>query len=229
MSSWTLDDIPWEKFDRAKVDPEILRLIKASSLVEQNGGDYAQYLCSVFHDDPAFAAVARRWGAEEEQHGQALGRCIVETGTSSFYMALAEVSDEPVLKEICKRLAADELRHYRLFYTHLQRYLVSEPLGLWGRLRIAAGRIGESEADDELPYAYFAANENAAPYDRRRHARAYLRRTYGVYRWHHIERSIAMVFKAVGLKPHGRLNLWTARLAWWSLQRRAGRLARLAA
>jgi rubrerythrin len=271
MSSWTLDDIPWERFDRAKVEPDILRLIKASSLVEQNGGDYAEYLCSVFHDDPAFAEVARRWGAEEVQHGQALGRwamladpdfdhadasarftkgyrvdrtavasvrgsrsgelvarCIVETGTSSFYTALAEVSDEPVLKEICKRLAADELRHYRLFYTHLRRYLATEPLGLWGRLRIAAGRIVESEDDDELPYAYFAANEAAAPYDRRRHARAYLRRTYGVYRWHHIERSIAMVFKAVGLKPHGRLNLWTARLAWWSLQRRAGRLAKLA-
>ena len=57
---------------------------------------------------------------------------------------------------------------------------------------------------------------------------AYLRRTYRVYRRHHVERSIAMVFKAVGLKPHSRLNIWTARLAWWSLQRRAGRLAKRA-
>ncbi len=37
---------------------------------------------------------------------------------------------------------------------------------------------------------------------------------------------MAMIFKAVGLKPHGRLNRWTTRLAWWGLRRRAERLAR---
>ena len=38
-----------------------------------------------------------------------------------------------------------------------------------------------------------------------------------------------MLFKAVGLKPNGRLSLWAARLAWWGVQRRARRLERLAA
>ena len=74
MGHWTLDDIPWEKFDRSKVDPEIVRIVKAASLVEQNGRDYTEYLCGVFHDDPEFQAVARRWGGEEVQHGEALGR-----------------------------------------------------------------------------------------------------------------------------------------------------------
>src|SRR6185312_1597465 len=161
MGSWTLDDIPWERFDRAKVDPDLLRIVKAASLVEQNGADYARYLCSVFHDDPEFQAVAQRWGAEEIQHGESLGRwamladpgfdhaaasrrftagfrvdldaarsvrgsrsgelvarCIVETGTSSYYTALAEATEEPVLRQICHKIAADELRHYKLFYTH---------------------------------------------------------------------------------------------------------------
>jgi rubrerythrin len=271
MGSWTLDDIPWERFDRSKVDPEILSIVKAASLVEQNGGDYAVYLCNVFADDADFQAVARRWGDEEIQHGQALGRwammadpdfdhpaasarftagfrvpleaassvrgsragelvarCIVETGTSSYYTALAEAASEPVLKAICQRIAADELRHYKLFYTHLRRYLASDRIGLWGRLKVALSRIAESE-DDELAYAYHAANENAAPYDRRRSANAYARRAYAVYRWHHVERGLAMVFKAVGLPPHGRLNLFVARLAWWGMQRRAARLARAAA
>ena len=271
MSSWTLDDIPWDKFDPSKVDPELLRIVKAASLVEQNGGDYARYLCGVFHDDRDFQEMARRWGAEETQHGQALGRwaaladpgfdhaaasarftagfrvdlapatsvrgsragelvarCIVETGTSSYYSALAEASDEPVLKAICRRLAADELRHYKLFYTHLMRYLDAEGIGFWGRLRVAAGRIAESE-DDELAYAYYAANENDASYDRRRYSRAYARRAYAVYRRHHVERGIAMVFKAVGLKPRGRLNLMVARLVWWTMRYRTERLARLAA
>jgi rubrerythrin len=271
MGSWTLDDIPWERFDPTKVDPDILRLVRAASLVEQNGDDYARYLCGVFHDDPAFQAVARSWGGEEIQHGQALGRwamladrgfdhaaasarfsagfrvdldasasvrgsragelvarCIVETGTSSFYAALAEATGEPVLQAIAKRIAADELRHYKLFYTHLKRYLATEPIGRLARLKVALGRLRESE-DDELAFAYYAANENAAPYDRQRCVKAYARRTYAVYRRHHVEHGIAMVLKAVGLKPHGRLNFWAARLAWWGLRRRSEQLARAAA
>jgi len=271
MGDWTLDDIPWDRLDRGKVDPEVLRIVKAASLVEQNGGDYAHYLCNVFHDDPAFQGVARHWGDEEIQHGQALGRwaelvdpdfdhakaaerftagfrvdldatksvrgtrsgeliarCIVETGTSSYYSALAEAVHEPVLKAICKHIAADELRHYKLFYGHLKRYLERERLGFWSRLRVAAGRVAESE-DDELAYAYYAANETAAPYQRKRYNNAYARRAYRVYRAHHIERGMAMIFKAVGLTPNGRLNRMASRLAWWVMRRRMQSLERAAA
>ena len=271
MGAWTLDDIPWDRLDRGKVDLEILRIVKAASLVEQNGGDYARYLCNVFHDDPGFQEVARRWGGEEIQHGRALGRwaelvdpgfdhakaaerftagfrvdldatrsvrgtrsgeliarCIVETGTSSYYSALAEAVEEPVLNAICRHIAADELRHYKLFYTHLKRYLESERMGLWRRLKVAAGRVAESE-DDELAYAYYAANETAAPYQRKRCSNAYARRAYRVYRAHHVERGMAMVFKAVGLTPNGRLNRLASRLAWWIMRRRIRSLERAAA
>ena len=43
MGRWTLDDIPWERFDRSKLDPEIVRIVKAASLVEYNGRAYAQH------------------------------------------------------------------------------------------------------------------------------------------------------------------------------------------
>ena len=271
MGAWTLDDLPWDWLDHSKVDPEILRIVKAASLVDQNGGDYAQYLCNVFYDDPGFLDVARHWGDEEIQHGQALGRwaeladpgfdhakasgrftagfrvdldarhsvrgtrsgeliarCIVETGTSSYYTALAEAVEEPVLKAICKHIAADELRHYKLFYTHLKRYLERERLGFWGRLKVAATRVAESE-DDELAYAYYAANETAAPYQRKRYNNAYARRAYRVYRAHHIDRGMAMIFKVIGLTPNGRLNWLASRLAWWIMRRRADRLDRAAA
>ena len=56
MGAWTLEDIPWDRFDRSKVAPDILSIVKAAGLVEHNGADYAQYLCRVFHDDPAFQA-----------------------------------------------------------------------------------------------------------------------------------------------------------------------------
>src|SRR6266702_3458112 len=123
---WTLADIPWPQFDAAKVDAETLKIVKAAALVEHNGGDYGTYLCNVFHDDPEFEVVAR---------------CIVETGTSSYYTALGEAVDEPVLKEICRNIAADEHRHYKLFYDHLRRYLKSEKLGRLRRLAVALGRL----------------------------------------------------------------------------------------
>ena len=228
MGAWTLDDIPWHRFQRDKLDPEIVRVVKAASLVEQNGAAYAHHLCRVFADDPEFQAIARRWGAEETQHGQALARCVVEIGTSSYYTALREAAAEPVLQEICRHIAADELRHYRLFYKNLDRYLAREPIGRLGRLRVALGRVAESE-DDELAYAYYAANEPERAYDRRHYTRAYARRAYALYRPHHIERGVAMLLKAIGLTPNGRLSRVASRLAWHAMRYRAARLAKMAA
>jgi rubrerythrin len=74
MKHWTLEDIPWNAFDKNKVDSEILAVVKAASLVERNSADYAHYLCNVFPDDQSFCALARTWAEEEIQHGEALGR-----------------------------------------------------------------------------------------------------------------------------------------------------------
>lgn len=262
---WSLSDIPWQDFDPAKVDPELLKIIKAASLVEFNGRDYADYLCNVFPDDQAFRAAAKIWADEEVQHGEALGRwaemadpdfdfkasverfrdgyqipveaehsvrgsrsgelvarCIVEVGTSSFYASISSMTDEPVLKEVCDRIAADELRHYKLFYTHLKRYLKQERIGRLRRVAVALGRIGESE-DDELAYAYFAANGDGSSYDHKRHSQAYLNRVYACYRPIHVQRAVSMIFKAAGLNPQGRLSSLVSRLAFAVLRWRSRR------
>jgi rubrerythrin len=271
MKHWTLDDIDWDRFDPDKVDADLLRIIKASSLVEHNGLDYAVYLENVFSGDPEFQRAAREWSLEEVQHGKALrrwsqladpswdfdtafkrftdgfklplgvttsvrgtrtgellSRCIVETGTSSYYTALADATDEPVLKQVCRKLAADELRHYKLFYSHMTRYQEEEKLGFWGRLRTGIGRILESE-DDELACAYWAANRTGATYVRRPNSQAYARRAYAVYRPHHIERAIAMVLKAVGLSPQGRLHAGLSGFAAWLMRTRVASLSRAGA
>jgi hypothetical protein len=269
MGSWTLHDIPWDRFDRDKLDPDIVRIVKAASLVEYNGGAYAHHLCRIFDDDPDFQRTARRWGEEEIQHGRALARwaaladpsydfaaafdrfqegyqvdfdcavsrrgsrsgemiarCMVEVGTSSYYAALRDGVREPVLKEICRNIAADEIRHYKLFCKNLGRCLERDQMGLWQRIRIALGRIAEAE-DDELAYAYYAANEASNPYDRRRYSRAYARRALVLYQEHHVRRMIALVFKAVGLAPRSRLARAASRLAWQTVRYRTTRLARV--
>ena len=271
MARWTLEDIPWDRFEKGRVDPELLRIVKAAALVEFNGADYARHLCLVFGDDPEFQETARRWGEEEIQHGRALAawarladpsfdfdaavarfragyridfdtdrsrrgsrsgemiaRCIVEIGTSSYYSALRDAAADPVLREVCRRIAADELRHYRLFYKNLERYLGREGLSRLQRVRVALGRIAESE-DDELAYAYYAANEAEFPYDRRRYSQAYARRAYALYRPHHVERGVAMVLKAVGLTPNGRLARMLSGLAWHGMRYRAARLTKASA
>ena len=48
-----------------------------------------------------------------------------------------------------------------IFYTHLKRYLERDRIGRLGRLKIALGRIAESE-DDELAYAFYAGNSDGS-------------------------------------------------------------------
>lgn len=256
MKHWNIEQVGWDRFDRAKVDPGIVPLVKAAAMVERNGYDYATYLCNVFHDDPDFQQAARNWAVEEVQHGEALGRwamladpswdyraafarfrdgykipleadhsvrgsrtgeliarCMVETGTSSYYTALGEGTEEPVLKQVCQLVAADEYRHFKLFYDHMRRYLAREKISLFERMRIAAGRIGESE-DDELAFAFHCGNlPEGAPYDRKVSIASYMSKAMTYYKVRHVDRGMGMIFKAVGLRPRGRLSELAARAA----------------
>ena len=166
-------------------------------------------------------------GATESKRGSRTGeliaRCMVETGTSSYYTALAEGTEEPVLQQVCRLIAADEFRHFKLFYDHMRRYLKRENIVLWRRLRIAAGRIGESE-DDELAFAFHCSNEpETAIYQHDRCIAAYMARAILFYRYRHVERGVGMILKSVGLPPRGRLSNVTTRLAWELMQRRQRR------
>jgi rubrerythrin len=269
---WKIVDLPWDQFDSAKVDPEVLEIVKAAALVEVNAHDYATYLRNVFPDDTDFHAAMGIWSNEEVQHGEALGqwaeradptfqfrsaiarytagykvnvnaetsirgshageliaRCIVETGTSSYYTALADATEEPVLKALCRYIAADEHRHYKLFYDHLKQYLEREGLTRFERLKIGLSRIQEAE-DDELAYAYFAANAPSdAVFERETYTSAYMVRAYRFYRREHVQRVIAMVFKACGFKPHTVWQGMADHVAWWLMQTKTKRAMKKAA
>ncbi len=157
--------------------------------------------------------------------GELIARCMVETGTSSYYTALAEATDEPALRQVCRLIASDEYRHFKLFYDHMRRYLTRERISFPRRLRIAAGRITETE-DDELAFAYHCSNEAPdRPYDHGRCMATYMGRAMSFYRFRHIERGMGMILKSVGLKPRGRLSDLAARGTWFLLQRKQRRFA----
>jgi hypothetical protein len=156
-----------------------------------------------------------------------IARCIVEVGTSSYYSALADSTNEPVLKQICKLIAADEFRHYKLFYEHMKRYEVDESLNMVARIKVALGRMAEGE-DDELAYAYYAANEISGPYDRKACAAAHGSKALTRYQPGHIKLAANMTMKAVGLKPQSRMGGWFGRVVWRLFDWRRGRLVKQA-
>lgn len=175
--------------------------------------------------------------------GELISRCIVETGTSSYYTALADAVNEPTLKYICQAIAGDELRHYKFFYTNMKRYLEVEKLSPMERLKIGLSRIKESE-DDELSFAYYsanfttltknhAANDNGGVvYNRKQFNEEYTVRAYSKYRACHMDRVVSMVLKACGIDTQGFVAKAAAKLAWLSLAsriRKAKKATKLAA
>lgn len=216
-----------------KLDPEFVAAAELWGEEEAlHGAALARWAQAV---DPGFdfdAALARfRAGyqlpldASESVRGSRTGelvaRCIVESGTCSFYSAMRDASPDPVLRAICHCIAQDEAGHYQLFARHLRRYQQREPLSFLQRLRIALGRVDET-GDDELAYAYFSANvpQGGEAYERQRCASAYWRRAMSLYRPQHLLGAARMIAKAAGLRLGPRILKLILAGVWWSIQRR---------
>lgn len=249
MKHWDMEQIKWDRFDPSLVDPKVVPLIKAASVVERNSVDYTVYLNNVFGHDAELMELFQQWEDEEVQHGEVLGRwammadpswnyqqsfdrfknfykidldtensirgshagefiarAMVEVGTSSYYSALADHIQEPVLKEICRKIAADEFRHYKLFYDCMKRYLPADNLSKWARAKIALGRIIESQ-DDELASAFHITNEpEGMPYNHKRCIALYMSKAMPLYQRHHVTRVVNMVFKTIGWMPSTKIQ-----------------------
>jgi rubrerythrin len=222
-------------------DPEFARAADAWSVEEVQHGDALGRWAMLAEPGWDYLAAFARFregyriplqaetSVRGSRTGELIARCMVETGTSSYYSALSEATTEPVLKSICQHIAADEHRHYKLFYTHLKKYLELDGISTFQRLRIALGRIVETE-DDELACAFYCANtSDDEPYVRERYSREYMSRAYNYYQHHHLDRAVGMIFKACGLSPQTPLFKVSQRVAWWIFENRARQLQKAAA
>jgi hypothetical protein len=91
-------------------------------------------------------------------------RCVVETGTAAFYRTLAEMSPEPVLRDIAAAINADEVRHYRHFYRFFLCYSERERPSRVAVAHALWARIGEVDAEDAFyafKHVYLARNPHA--------------------------------------------------------------------
>lgn len=164
--------------------------------------------------------------------GELIARCAVESGTTSFYSAMGDHTDEPVLKQIASYIAADEVRHYRLFRDNLGRYEASSgQMPLIRRLGVILGRFMEKD-DDEFAFAYYAANvsgPDAPPYDRKVCGEAYERGALGLYGREHTATGLKMALRSVGFGTASLTTRFAVRLGWFLLRRRRKQLAGIAA
>lgn len=130
-----------------------------------------------------------------------VARCVVETGTTTYYSALRDAAEEPVLKEICRRIAGDEVRHFHLFLNYLNgRYASEDHLGTLGRVKTILERITEVD-DPELTFAHFAANlgDDFDPSQFPEYSQRYMAETVDLYRSRHFQATIPLLSKAAGV------------------------------
>jgi hypothetical protein len=137
-------------------------------------------------------------------------RCVVETGTASYYTTLSRASPEPVLAGLTRRIVEDEVRHYKHFYRFFRRYRnIESPSraavipALWRRLRMSGGDDGFIA----LKHVH-KARHPAVPF----HFEAYrrLRRECRELVGHHFphEMSVRMLLSPLALGPRAqRLTL----------------------
>jgi len=135
---------------------------------------YVQTAWPEFDWEPAFRAFVEEFkpycdvSLESVRSLEMASRCVVETGTASYYTTLSRASPEPVLAMLTRRIADDEVRHYKHFYRYFRGYReIEHPRraavvpALWRRLRMTGG-------DDSfvvLKHVY-GTRHPSAPFDR---------------------------------------------------------------
>lgn len=98
-----------------------------------------------------FDEYSKLCGAEGYEATRGLemaARCVVETGTATFYRALRDLADEPILQRIAEHIRSDEVRHYKQFLRFFDRYDAREKNS---RVRVAASlknRLVEARHSD---------------------------------------------------------------------------------
>ena len=102
---------------------------------------YVETVWPEFAWQTAFDGFFAEYGAmctdeelEDDRTLELVARCVVETGTTTYYQTLRDLSDEPVLTDMLGRIRADEVSHYKHFLAYFKQLLAAQPAS---RLRVA--------------------------------------------------------------------------------------------
>lgn len=212
---WTTDLYTQNLIDYFAGDDEVTAWLEAYWLPEelQHGRALRRYVETAWPDFD-WAAVYRGFLAEFQAYCQPDGleaarslemasRCVVETGTAAYYTTLSRASPEPVLALLARRIADDEVRHYKHFLRFFRTYRASEKPGLAAVVPALYRRLRMTGGEDSyivLKHVHHARYPGSA-FDGRTY-RALRRRGRTLVRRHFpYDMSVRMLLKPLGLGP----------------------------
>ncbi|MDA8094712.1 MAG: ferritin-like domain-containing protein [Betaproteobacteria bacterium] len=134
----------------------------------QHGRALKAYVKAVWPDFPwaeafdafiqDYAPTATQAHLEPRRALEMAARCMVETGTATFYTALGAHCEEPVLRQIVLNIRNDEIRHYKHFYRFFKDYNALERQGNAAIARTLVKRMAITRNEDAyLAYKHFHA------------------------------------------------------------------------
>lgn len=124
----------------------------------QHGAALRRYVETVWPDfawEAAYRSFLDEYGRlcivelyESSRALEMVARCVVETGTSSFYRMLADAAPEPVLRRLASFISRDEVDHYKHFYRYFRLYAERERTSRAAVLKTLVHRTGAVDAED---------------------------------------------------------------------------------
>jgi hypothetical protein len=139
---------------------EVTNWLRESWQVEevQHGRTLRAYVQKVWPEFDWQAAHDGFWGEyaplcqsdqlEPHRGLELVARCVVETGTSTFYRALFSYVNEPVLRQILTNIRTDEASHYAHFRRYFQTYNAIEKHGFFAVIGAIIRRMKEVQGED---------------------------------------------------------------------------------
>lgn len=191
---------------------------------EKKHGDVLEKWIRLADPEYDFSATLNRFiefaGWPQPKSGQSIrgsleaeliSRCIVESATSSFYFSSGDETKDPLLKEIVKKIAGDEVRHYKLFKKYLDDNIETKQ-GKVRRIITIYNRIREAE-DDQLTMAYFCV-KGGLIYDRNEWSKVMQSHMYKVFRKDRLRNFIYLNLRLLVDKPNKALTDILTQIAW---------------
>lgn len=77
-----------------------------------------------------------------------VARCVVETGTSTFYRAVQDYVSEPMLHQLMDNIRSDEAGHYRQFRHFFSSYNAIDPQSAWAVIATIWRRMRDVRGQD---------------------------------------------------------------------------------
>jgi hypothetical protein len=149
-----------------------------------------------------------------------ISRCVVESATSTLYFSISDRTSEPIIGEICTRLARDEIKHYSLFFKNAKISNLVDKTTMFGRLKYVAKRFMES--DGQLALAYYYATLPNRKFSESIDTSKFIVDLYKIYNFDRILALVKLNMKCIFLekKPPRYLIHASARIVYFAIKSR---------